>query len=149
MDPPAKKAAKPSTAQTNKPKTNPPPSPLTVSWSSLPPWQRDNAHIHTGYRPARASLAHSLTSLTYLHNESVNIHTHLFGSLLAFLSGSYVYGFVLKPRYEEYADEQDVRVFAAFFGGATVCLGVSAGYHCLASYSEGVEGWGNRGDYLG
>jgi adiponectin receptor len=42
-----------------------------------------------------------------------------------------------------------VRVFAAFFGGAVVCLGISAGYHLLANHSLWVAGWGNRADYLG
>jgi adiponectin receptor len=134
------------------PKTNSKPNsntPLTVSWKDLPLWQRDNHHIHTGYRPASNSFTRSIASLTYLHNETVNVYSHLLGAALALLSGLHVYGSVLKPRYDEYATAEDVRVFAAFFGGAVVCLGISAGYHLLANHSLWVAGWGNRADYLG
>jgi len=124
-------------------------SPLTVSWKDLPLWQRDNHHIHTGYRPASNSFTRSIASLTYLHNETVNVYSHLLGAVLALLSGSYVYGSVLKPRYDEYATAEDVRVFSAFFGGAVLCLGISAGYHLLSNHSLWVAGWGNRADYLG
>jgi len=130
------------------PKTNTSP-PLTVTWNDLPPWQQDNHHIQTGYRPASNSLTRSIASLAYLHNESVNIYSHLLGSCLALLSGLYVYTSVIKPRFEAHATPQDVRVFAAFFVGAVACLAVSAGYHTLSNHSRWVAGWGNRADYLG
>lgn len=126
-----------------------PPSPLTITWTDLPHWQRDNHHIQTGYRPASNSLTRSIASLAYLHNESVNIYSHLLGSCLALFSGLYVYASVLKPRYVEQANSQDVRVFSAFFVGAVACLAVSAGYHTLSNHSQWVAGWGNRADYLG
>jgi adiponectin receptor len=124
-------------------------SSLTVNWSSLPLWQRDNHHILTGYRPASNSFTRSITSLLYLHNESVNVYSHLLGSCLALISGLYVYAWILKPRYEEQATAEDVRVFSAFFGGAVVCLAISAGYHLMSNHSQWVAGWGNRADYLG
>ena len=133
--------------KTTTPKTNTPP--LTVSWQDLPLWQRDNHHIHTGYRPASNSFTRSIASLTYLHNESVNVYSHLLGSILALLASSYVYGYVLKPRYDEHATPQDVKVFSAFFVGAVACLAISAGYHLLSNHSLWVAGWGNRADYLG
>lgn len=120
---------------------------LTVLWQDLPPWQRDNQHIHSGYRPASNSYHRSLASLAYLHNESVNIYTHLVGALLALAAGGYIYG-VLRSRYAE-ATREDVRVFACFFGGAVACLGMSATYHTISNHSQRVAGLGNKLDYLG
>ena len=120
---------------------------ITLLWSDLPTWLQDNAHIHSGYRPASGSYRKSLASLTHLHNESVNIYTHLIGAFLALLAGVYAYG-TLRPRYEK-ATQQDVRVFACFFAGAVACLGISAGYHTVSNHSERVARAGNRLDYLG
>ena len=120
---------------------------LTVLWNDLPAWLQDNQHIHSGYRPASNSYRKSLASLTHLHNESVNIYTHLIGAVLALLAGGYAYG-TLKPRYEQ-ATQQDVLVFVCFFGGAVSCLGMSAAYHTISNHSERVARLGNRLDYLG
>lgn len=120
---------------------------LTVLWNDLPAWLQDNQHIHSGYRPASNSYSKSLASLTHLHNESVNIYTHLIGAVFALLAGGYAYG-TLKPRYEQ-ATQQDVLVFVCFFGGAVSCLGMSAAYHTISNHSERVARLGNRLDYLG
>jgi adiponectin receptor len=120
---------------------------LTVLWNDLPTWLQDNQHIHSGYRPASNSYRKSLASLTHLHNESVNIYTHLIGAVLALLAGTYAYG-SLRPRYKQ-ATQQDVLVFACFFGGAVGCLGMSAAYHTISNHSERVARMGNRLDYLG
>lgn len=120
---------------------------LTVLWNDLPSWQQDNQHIHSGYRPASNSYSKSFASLTHLHNESVNIYTHLIGALLALLAGLYTYS-ALRPRYEQ-ATQQDVLVFLCFFGGAVACLGMSATYHTISNHSERVAGLGNKLDYLG
>ena len=120
---------------------------LTVLWNDLPAWLQDNQHIHSGYRPASNSYRKSLASLTHLHNESVNIYTHLIGAVLALLAGVYAYG-ALRPRYER-ATQQDVLVLVCFFGGAVSCLGMSAAYHTVSNHSERVARLGNRLDYLG
>ena len=122
---------------------------LTVHWKELPHWQRDNHHIHTSYRPASNSFTRSIASLFYLHNESVNVYSHLLGACLALFSGLYVYGSVIRPRYDQQATLQDVKVFSAFFVGAVGCLTISSGYHLLSNHSQWVSGWGNRADYLG
>lgn len=120
---------------------------LTVLWNDLPTWQQDNHHIHSGYRPASNSYHGSFASLAYLHNESVNIYTHLVGALLALATGVYIYG-SLQPRYAQ-ATQEDVKVFACFFGGAVACLGMSATYHTISNHSESVARLGNKLDYLG
>ena len=120
---------------------------LTVLWNDLPDWLQDNQHIHSGYRPASNSYSKSFASLTHLHNESVNIYTHLICALLAVVAGVYAYG-TLRPRYER-ATQQDVLVFSCFFGGAVACLGMSATYHTISNHSQKVAGLGNKLDYLG
>ena len=128
---------------------------LTVLWAALPAWQRDNAFIHSGYRPQSSSYRGSLASLAHLHNETVNILTHLFGALLFLLLGLLAlvdapssFPRYYTPRYAQ-ASPQDVRVLACFFGGAVACLGISAGYHTFSNHSPAVARLGNQLDYLG
>ncbi|KAG6000769.1 hypothetical protein E4U21_005022 [Claviceps maximensis] len=120
---------------------------LLLLWDDLPAWRRDNAFIHSGYRSMGASYRHSFRSLFYLHNESVNIWSHLVGAVMAAGCAAYVYC-VVQPRYEE-AAAPDVLVFACFFAGAILCLGMSATYHALVDHSQAVAKWGNKLDYTG
>ncbi|KAH6856865.1 hemolysin-III related-domain-containing protein [Chaetomium sp. MPI-CAGE-AT-0009] len=117
-----------------------------------PPWRRDNPSILHGYRHTSHSLLLSLRSLGYLHNESVNIWTHLLGAAAAACAagaGGYAYlGQLLGPRYVT-ASAADVVVWACFLGGAVCCLGMSATYHLLCNHSEEVARWGNKLDYTG
>lgn len=121
---------------------------LLIHWDDLPPWRRDNAFIHTSYRRITPSYTHALRSLFYLHNESVNIWSHLIGCAIFAASSVYIYN-VARPRYLEHANSTDVAVFACFFGGAMLCLGMSATYHGLVDHSEQVAKWGNKLDYTG
>lgn len=67
--------------------------------------------------------------------------------MVAVFSAAYVY-YVVHPRYEE-ASSADVFVFSCFFGGAILCLGMSATFHALVDHSEAVAKWGNKLDYTG
>ncbi|KAL2130173.1 hypothetical protein VTI74DRAFT_6805 [Chaetomium olivicolor] len=118
-----------------------------LHWDDLPAWRRDNPSIHSGYRPESNSFLGSLRSLFYLHNESVNIWTHLLGAVFFSLSGVYLYR-LIAPRYES-ATTADLLVFACFFGGAFCCLGMSATFHLVSNHSEEVATWGNKLDYTG
>ena len=120
---------------------------LTVLWDDLPEWQRDNHYILSGYRPGSNSYKKSFASLCYLHNESVNIYSHLFGAVLALIGSVALYS-VLGPRYAS-ATREDVVVFSCFFLGAVACLGMSATYHTISNHSHEVAVWGNKLDYLG
>ncbi|CAG8513436.1 44341_t:CDS:2 [Gigaspora margarita] len=55
---------------------------LTCSFSELPHWLKDNVDIITGYRRPTYSYIKCMRSLFYLHNESVNIWSHLTGALI-------------------------------------------------------------------
>lgn len=123
-------------------------SALHLPWDELPRWRRDNAFILSGYRPASNSYVASLFSMLGVHNESVNIWTHAAGSLvLVPLAVSYFYAEV-GPRYPGAAGADEL-VFACFFAGAALCLGLSATFHTLSNHSESVAKWGNKLDYSG
>ena len=118
-----------------------------LHWNDLPHWQRDNQHIHQGYRPASFSYLVSFQSLCYIHNETVNIYTHLLPSLVS-LPCSYWLYWELRPRYET-ASHHDVLAFACFFLGVVFCLGMSATYHTISNHSPMVARIGNALDYVG
>ncbi|KAK1585639.1 hemolysin III family channel protein [Colletotrichum navitas] len=120
---------------------------LLILWDDLPAWRRDNAFILTGYRPDSNSYLGSLRSLGYLHNESVNIWSHLLGAVAFLVAGAVLHG-VVAPRYGA-AAPTDVLVFACFFAGAVACLGMSATYHAISNHSPEVAKWGNKLDYSG
>ncbi|KAM0343395.1 hypothetical protein ACHAPU_008575 [Fusarium lateritium] len=122
-------------------------SSLLLLWDDLPAWRRDNSYILSGYRQSQNSYAHSFRSLFYLHNESVNIWSHLLGAIVFLASAAYV-DRVVRPRYAS-ASSTDVLVFTCFFGGAVVCLGMSATFHTLLNHSATVAKWGNKLDYTG
>ncbi|KAF2096989.1 HlyIII-domain-containing protein [Rhizodiscina lignyota] len=120
---------------------------LTVLWHEVESWQQDNQFIISGYRPTSNSYAKSAASLGYLHNQSVNIYSHLIGAVVAIAAGFVLYQ-TMEARYES-ATTQDLLVFACFFLGAAACLGMSATYHTLANHSQSVSRFSNQLDYLG
>ncbi|KAK1716729.1 hemolysin III family channel protein [Colletotrichum acutatum] len=120
---------------------------LLVLWDDLPAWRRDNQFIITGYRPDSNSYRASFRSLGYLHNESVNIWSHLLGAVAFVITGAVLYA-VIAPRYES-ANDADMLVFGCFFAGAVACLGMSAAYHAMSNHSPEVAKWGNKLDYSG
>ncbi|KAI4275703.1 MAG: hypothetical protein L6R38_005809, partial [Xanthoria sp. 2 TBL-2021] len=115
--------------------TNPPSGPFLLNYHSLPAWHQDNAYILTSYRPAPTySLAKCLQSLLYLHNETINIHSHLLGSFLFLFIGLFLY--LLEGR-DPGVEKADVIVFGIFFAAVVGCLGVSAAYHTISILGTG------------
>lgn len=120
---------------------------LIVLWDSLPAWRQDNHYITSGYRQTSGSYQKSASSLGYLHNETVNIYSHLIPAAL-FAIGGPILWIKFLPRYQA-ATHEDVYVFGCFFFGAVTCLGMSATYHTISNHSQKVSKLGNRLDYLG
>ncbi|KAI4222739.1 MAG: hypothetical protein LQ349_007579 [Xanthoria aureola] len=128
--------------------TTPPSGPFLLTYHSLPPWHQNNAYILTSYRPAPThSLAKCLQSLLYLHNETINIHSHLLGSFLFLFIGISFYLF--DGRRDPAVETADVVVFGIFFAAVVGCLGTSAVYHTVSCHSERWAARANRGDYVG
>lgn len=120
----------------------------TVSWHEVSNWQQDNKYILTGYRPAKADYLEVLTSLTFLHNETCNVYTHLIGALLLpFFAISFM-RILSEPRFFD-VSRTDYIVFGFFFFCAECCLLFSALYHLLQVHSHGAEQFWHRMDLLG
>ena len=118
-----------------------------VEWDEVPHWQRDNHHIHGSYRKPSGSYHRSFRSLFYIHNQTVNIYTHLIPALATF-PGVFFLHKTLQPRYAR-ATKNDVVAFSCFFLGTAVCLGMSAIYHTISNHSPRVNKLGNQLDYFG
>lgn len=126
-------------------------SSLLWAWDELPDWRKDNTFIFTGYRQTSNSYWGSFSSIFFLHNESVNIWSHLLGAITFGVLGLLAYIFFeasIAPRYAS-ATRTDWLVFGCFFAGAFSCLGMSATYHALCNHSPSVAKWGNKLDYTG
>ncbi|KAL8820156.1 MAG: hypothetical protein Q9223_001573 [Gallowayella weberi] len=108
-----------------------------LSYHELQPWQQDNRFIHTHYRPASFSYSRSWKSIAKLHNQSINIWTHLIGALFFALCACWFHS-QLAQRYNS-ASQTDIFVFDVFFLGSILCLGFSAAFHTLSNHSAEVE----------
>lgn len=106
------------------------------SWQNILPWQRDNKFILSHYRPASYSYFRSIISLSRLHNQSVNIYSHLVGTTF-FIGYSCWFHRELATRYIT-ASKTDIFVIDCFFLGAILCLGFSTTFHTLANHSAGI-----------
>lgn len=127
------------------PDNQPPPSdPFLLRWNELHSWQKDNQYILAHYRPASNSCLRSFQSLFYLHNESVNIHSHLLGASIFFFLSFTIYVFEVHS-----VSASDICAFGCFFSGALICLGVSAVYHTVSNHSPKVNRLVNQLDYVG
>lgn len=120
--------------------------PFLLRWSELPPWMQENSNdlILAHYRPASYSYFRSFQSLFYMHNESVNIHTHLLGSFLFFFT---LCTFCASEARSVSA--ADIYVLGCFFLGAVACLAMSAIFHTILNHSPRVAQLGNQLDYVG
>ena len=120
---------------------------LLLRWNDLLSWQKDNEFILTGYRPVSGSFRKSLTSLQHVHNEIVNIYSHLFGAILFAILPIYV---SIRVRNQHSAIQiGDVIGFATFFFGVVLCFSLSASFHIMSNHSEKVAAYWNQFDYLG
>ena len=122
-------------------------SPVLLTYDELPVWHLDNEYIRHGYRPISGSAQVSLRSWSYLHNESVNIFSHLVPGI-AFLLGEWYIQQYLASRYSRIR-ATDYVIFALFLLTAVICLGLSTTYHTMMNHSNGVEKFWLRLDLVG
>lgn len=122
---------------------------------------KDNQYILTGYRPMSNSLMKSFTSIFAVHNETVNIWTHLVPGLLllcvlgAILSGKPPIGNLVNDVRQwialEYpsATRVDGIVLLVFLVGATLMFTASWTYHTVSNHSLSFSKNWNKIDYVG
>lgn len=94
------------------------------TWQQIPSWQQDNEYILAGYREATNSFGRCYQSLGYIHNETINIYSHILGAMIFFFAPIYIYIF-LYSRYPQVA-KADVVVFSTFFYGVAICFSLSS-----------------------
>ncbi len=119
------------------------------SFDDMPEWFRreSNKWILHGYRPISGSARASFCSWSYIHNESVNIYSHLIPAIFFLLGEGYIQQY-LASRYSRVSGA-DIIVFSIFMLAAVTCLSMSATYHTLMNHSQHVERLYLRLDMLG
>lgn len=123
--------------------------PVLLSFDEMPEWFRceSNQWIFRGYRPISGSAHASFCSWSYIHNESVNIYSHLIPAIF-FLLGEWYIQQYLASRYSGFTGA-DFIAFSIFMLTAVACLSLSATYHTLMNHSQHVEHFCLRLDMLG
>ncbi|KAL5344257.1 hypothetical protein ACLOAV_010761 [Pseudogymnoascus australis] len=123
--------------------------PVLLSFYDMPEWFRreSNQWILYGYRPISGSVHASFCSWFYIHNESVNIYSHLIPAVF-FLLGEWYIQQYLASRYSG-VTSADFIAFSIFMLTAATCLSLSATYHTLINHSQNVEHLCLRLDMLG
>ena len=116
-------------------------------WDEIPSWQQDNEYILSNYRQATGSYKRCLESLVYVHNETINIYSHVIGAAIFLIAPIYAYQ-ALYLRYP-LATPADIFVFSTFFYGVSICFVLSATYHIISNHSPKVQRFGNQLDYIG
>ena len=121
--------------------------PKLITYDELPAWYQDNPHIHGGYRPESFSTTACLRSLLYLHNETVNIYSHLLPAPL-FLLAQILMSELIKSRFPD-ATQGDYLIFSFFLVAAFVTLILSSLYHTMTSHSMRISHIWLRLDFVG
>jgi adiponectin receptor len=121
--------------------------PDLITYNELPTWYQDNEHIIGGYRPESFSTYACFASLTYMHNETVNIYTHLIPAIV-FLFAQVFILYLLHQQFPE-ANPVDYVVFSFFLLSACITLSLSFLYHTLMNHSMGISYLWLRLDYVG
>ena len=101
-----------------------------LHFHELEEWRKDNEWIWTGYRVSDNTYISCIESLLFIHNESGNIYSHLFGALFFACLAVYTFTYVVKQTLF------DQLVFVAFFFGVIFCLTFSGLFHTLCSHSH-------------
>ncbi|KAF2260174.1 HlyIII-domain-containing protein [Lojkania enalia] len=120
---------------------------VLLTWEQMPDWYQDNEYILSGYRSISGSYTHSFHSIYQIHNETLNILSHLLASLLFLLLPVPIYNSIIS-RYAT-ASTSDIVVFGVFFLGVVLSFLISATYHLLSNHSSHIRALSCQLDYLG
>ncbi|KAF2274588.1 HlyIII-domain-containing protein [Westerdykella ornata] len=121
--------------------------PRLCDFEALPKWYQDNPYIRTAYRPVSHSYAACIHSLTYMHNETVNIYTHLGPTVGLALTLPYLQLNI--SRLEITAPWTDRIMLGLTPMVALITLGLSTTYHTLMNHSPLVSASCLLLDYTG
>jgi adiponectin receptor len=121
--------------------------PKLLSFDELAEWQKDSPFILRGYRPESNSAHACFASWLYLHNETVNIYSHLLPGIL-FLAGEAMIYQYFEASYPM-ATIPDRLIFAFFLLTAVTCFCLSAMFHTFLSHSPLVSHIWLQLDFVG
>ena len=122
--------------------------PLIASKNDIPEWLRDNDFIVHGHPMPTYSYRRSYRLWRCLHMETVNIWTHLLGSIATIATGVLLYQYTSASR-SLWVTKGDLFAFGTSFTAAAVCFGLSATFHTLRSHSYKVHHLWGKMDILG
>ena len=115
-----------------------------LHYDQLPEWMKVDPYIKLGYRRHSNSFRDCFWSLFYVHNESVNIWSHLLPAIF-YLVRLY-FQMIHSPNNFPTADWV---VFQLYILCTVGCLLLSAIYHCTNSHSEQISRLFLKFDYFG
>ncbi len=108
----------------------------TLLWDEIEPWQQNNPFIIRGYRAATNSYTRSLHSVKNLHNQTVNIWSHLAGAIAYTVTGGVLSVFHFDRLAK--APTFDLLLLGQFYASIVVCLTFSSAFHTFGNHSEAV-----------
>ena len=105
------------------------------------PWQSSNPYVHSGFRH-RSTFKAFTWSIFEMHNETMNIWSHLLGTVLF---GYHWYHKLTTPR----SDDSSIAPILVFLASATTCMGCSTLCHTYAALSPDYYRIMNQLDFFG
>lgn len=114
--------------------------------SEVPSWYAHNSFLRTGYRPVNGSVKLCVDSLRFIHNETVNIYSHLIPGAIALASNGILHRYFL-GRYPT-ASLVDQLAIHVYLTTSVLCFGISSIYHTILCHSEAYSGLWGRLDYV-
>ncbi|KAF3077048.1 Adiponectin receptor protein [Trichoderma lentiforme] len=139
--------------------------PRLLYFHEIPKWQQDNEFLLSGYRPTSGSTWISYNGILYLHNQTINIYSHLVGCIVFCILPFYFYWIYYQSQANAQVD--DVVVISIYCLGVAVCFAFSATlvelfrpsihvvanhfsrFHILWNHSQALTSFWNKLDYLG
>lgn len=120
---------------------------ILLSFDEVPEWYQDSNYIRHGYRPVSGSAKVSFNSWMFMHNETINIYSHLLPAV-AFVLGEW---YLLQHLHDHYPaiTTTDYAVFFIYLLTAAICLGLSTIYHTMINHSLRLHTTWLRMDFVG
>uniref|UniRef100_A0A0K0DTD2 ADIPOR-like receptor IZH1 n=1 Tax=Strongyloides stercoralis TaxID=6248 RepID=A0A0K0DTD2_STRER len=118
--------------------------PKLINFENLPDWLKDNQFIRSGYRPPSGSMKYVFFSLIQYHNETINIWTHLVGSIMFISACIWV-----MSRPNNLVPSNVKLIFLPFFLGSILCMTCSASFHLFFFKSQKFGAIFSKLDYSG
>ena len=113
--------------------------------SDVPSWYAHNPYLRTGYRPVNASVKLCVDSLRFVHNETVNIFSHLIPAVIAVIGNCFLHLYFHKFYPSSFlADRVAIHLYLTT---SVICFGISSVYHGLNCHSEAYFNLWSRWDY--